>query len=307
VKKSSRLLSTILAAAIVLATVTVGFSVFAELPGSGLPEPDRDFMVDFEIALAEDGYHTGLGGTLSAQEDFELTLDAIGAIIEVKGIGGGFKSEVKLVADIELYEHAGAPDILWSPTGGYLWEITGDDGYANTGKGKSMTIGTAPGVRYDVKLTITDYDWVQKKDVTIVKNAFFLTPDAATDKSDLEEFYKKAFASSAFGYFEWAWAPFTLARTNAYQVLNNPSSTQDEVDYALEILIQTYGILNDNPDPFAGPDPEFPDEDADTNYNPPHEPTVKAEGFYRFFLMIWESIRYAVWDMFLSKLFLFGK
>ncbi|MDR1805226.1 MAG: hypothetical protein LBQ80_00430 [Clostridium sp.] len=284
-KKSFRLLSTILAAVIVLTSVAVGFTAAAGIIDD-LLNGERQALDTAVIAV--EGDYTISGGVISYPA-FDTATGTTGL--------GGYSRSIQLTADV-TGKYADATDLAWAPA--YEWTVTADAAVFGTAKApeytatytsKTILIKTEPGVAYTVDLAVTDVDR-DGSALSAVDTLGFTAPAAADAayKAELKSLYNKAFASSALGYYDWAWKPFELARLNALEVLNNSYATEADVDNALSFLTDTFSVLNDDPD-------------AQNDQNTPHDPSVKVDGFGKFWLMVWESIKYALWDLFLAKIF----
>jgi len=250
VKKSFRLLSTILVAVLILSSVAIGASANI----GGLLDPNKTVVTGADIVL--------LGSHEKGSDDV-LTYPTFN-----DGVSGGFSGNVTLTADVEF--EAGN-ELAWAPV--YNWQADG-----NTFKSKNITVSTVPGTTYEITLTVSNYD---DADVNVVYT--FITPAAADSayKAGLQRLFDKAFAGSSLGYVAEVWKAFESARTNAFLVLNNSSATEADVDIAFEALESAYEDLNDE--------------------------NSKLSGISRYFLVIWESIKYAVWDLFLARIFSFGR
>ena len=267
-KKSFRLLSTILAAVIIL--TTVAFGAYAGL--DDLLNPERNFLEGINEIVFLSKHEKDVNALVYPVYDGTET-----------GVLGGFSKTVVLSVDLQINADAGAPDILWSPTGGYSWVVKdSSDTVVATSTGKNVSIETVAGESYTAVIVIIDKD-----NDGVVNNfddeIYFEVPAAVAtaDKAALQRLFDKAFASSSQGYKDAVWKPFERARTNAYMVLNNTAATEDDVQAAFDFLEATYGELG--------------------------IATSKLSGIGNYFLMIWESIRFALWDLFLAKIFTFAK
>jgi hypothetical protein len=282
VKKSFRLLSTILAAVIILTTVAIGFSALAD----GLPNSERDQLVSVTIDITS-------GHTI---EDGVLKYTPTGTV------NGGFSATVTLTA-VPVVLVVGEKDAAWSPYYGYTWTV---NGVVQSTTGKSISFTLESDKEYKVELIGTELSNAGVKfDSAVAKKDFTAptySPAGSTERLELQRQFDLAQAPSQLGYLDQYWKIFELARTNAALVIKNPAATAKDVSDAQKALEEAYGVLNDNPAPHTTVDPT--DEwDGNTDYNPEHPVSVKVDGIGKFFLLIWESIKFAVWDLFLAKIF----
>ncbi|MDR1409546.1 MAG: hypothetical protein LBJ12_04625 [Oscillospiraceae bacterium] len=282
-KKTFRLLSTILAAVIILTTVAIGFSAFAAYtPDDGLPQNERDQFTDVTIAIKSE--HT-------ADENGQLSYPKFNPEAGTL-VYGGFSRTVTLTADLTIKIN-GDEDLAWAPLEGYKWTVNNAD-YGNS---KTITIVTEPEKEYEVIVVVTDHNHSGAA-YSQSDSLKFTTPTAAvldgSSRAALYEQVRLAQFPSQFGYTAESWKPFELAKINAQLVYNNVAATENDVTNATTLLKAAYDTLNDNPN-------------GENEYNDRHDVTVKVDSIGKFFLMIWESIKFAVWDLFLSKIFMFTK
>ncbi|MCL2023520.1 MAG: hypothetical protein FWG82_04025 [Oscillospiraceae bacterium] len=321
-KKSIRLLSTILAAVILLSSL-LGIGASASIADLLDPTTPRFDASSAEIVVTSAHDFTG------SEVDYPFFPEVIGGFGKVITFTVGFDTD---------------PPFTWQPYGGYEWKVNGSV-VATT---KSFALTTEPGAMYTVEVTVNDveiasngaakfengspvlaaynkvfYTFILPSETSIgVVDAFdpsaFLVrpgpPMVSLDKVKLQDLtavpavltadeiadieddydamaylYRKALialnalaaAPSKFGYYQSDWEPFEIARNNGVAVIANTSARVQDVEDAYDALLEAYGNLN--------------------------AVTSTRSGIGAFFLMIWEGIRYALWDNFLAKFFnLFG-
>jgi hypothetical protein len=291
VKKSSRLLSVILAAVIILSAAGVGFSAFAALPTANLPVLES-------VALELKAPHSLETGDIT--DDVSI---------------GGFSRDVRIVAtpfwdDEELAALKNIKPLQ------YNWYVNGE---LQATHGKELLIIIKNSTDYYITVEASTYKldpatgsatseviWVSEGDPIQ-----FRTPDAATNREDLYTLNRYSAAKSSLGYVESFWNTFAKAYAKGLAVYANATATQADVDKAYSDLYYAYGALNDNPnaqtplEPITNENGEIVDDRTDHAYNPDHDPSVKPmSNFTKWIFQAWESIRFAVWDLFLAKIFI---